>query len=62
MSFRGDDRGVSEVVGFVLVLGILVLLLTINQAQIVPADNRATATRTTSSRSTRRSRRPVPTP
>lgn len=42
MSFRGDDRGVSEVIGFVLVLGILVLLLTINQAQIVPADNRAT--------------------
>ena len=39
LDFAGDDRGVSEVVGFILVFAILVILLSINQAQIVPAEN-----------------------
>lgn len=34
-----DSRGVSEVVGFVLIFGIIVILLAINQAQVVPAEN-----------------------
>jgi hypothetical protein len=42
MAFRDDDRGVSAVVGFILVFGILVLLLTINQSQLVPAQNEET--------------------
>jgi hypothetical protein len=42
MTFRGDDRGVSTVVGFLLVFGIVVLLLTINQSQLVPAQNEET--------------------
>jgi hypothetical protein len=42
MPFRGDERGVSSVVGFVLVIGILVLLLAINQSQIVPSQNEGT--------------------
>lgn len=34
-----DTRGVSEVVGFILLFGIVVLLISINQAQIVPQEN-----------------------
>jgi hypothetical protein len=38
----GEDRAVSSVVGFLLVVGIVVLLLAIYQAQIIPAQNRGT--------------------
>jgi hypothetical protein len=41
MTFRGDERAVSTVVGAVLVFGILVLALGVYQAQIVPAENEA---------------------
>lgn len=34
-----DTRGVSEVIGFVFIFGILIILLSINQAQIVPQEN-----------------------
>ena len=37
--FAEDERGVSGVVGFILVFAILVILLSINQAQVVPAEN-----------------------
>lgn len=39
MEFWGDDRGVSGVIGAVLVLGFLVLLLSLYQASYVPAEN-----------------------
>jgi hypothetical protein len=38
-SIRDNTRGVSEVIGFVFVFGILIILLSINQAQIVPQEN-----------------------
>jgi len=41
-AFAADNRGVSAVVGFILVFGILMLLLTIYQAQIVPQQNAQT--------------------
>jgi len=37
-----DDRGVSAVIGFILIFGILVLALSTYQAQIVPQENSAT--------------------
>jgi len=37
-----DNRAVSAVIGFILVFGILVLLLTVYQAQIVPQQNAQT--------------------
>ena len=40
--FRADSRGVSEVVGAVLLLGILMLTLSIYQVSIVPNQNAAT--------------------
>ena len=40
--FAGDNRAVSAVVGFILIFGILVLLLTVYQAQIVPQQNAQT--------------------
>ncbi len=40
--FSNDQRAVSAVVGFILVFGILVLLLTVYQAQIVPQQNAQT--------------------
>lgn len=40
--FCDDQRAVSAVVGFILVFGILVLLLTVYQAQIVPQQNAQT--------------------
>lgn len=40
ISFQDDSRGVSEVVGFLLIFAILVILLSINQAQFVPQENR----------------------
>lgn len=40
MRSREDDRGVSEVVGFVLVLGILIGLLSLYQVYAVPAQNK----------------------
>lgn len=39
MTFSEDDRAVSAIVGAVLLLGILILLLSIYQAQFVPAQN-----------------------
>ena len=42
VGFRGDSRGVSEVVGAVLLLGILVLSLSIYQVSVVPNQNAAT--------------------
>jgi len=39
MTFRGDDRAVSTVVGAVLIFGILILALGVYQAQIVPTEN-----------------------
>ena len=40
--FRADTRGVSEVVGAVLLLGILILLLSTYQVSVVPNQNSAT--------------------
>ena len=37
--FAADERGVSGVVGFIFVFAILIILLSINQAQVVPAEN-----------------------
>ena len=37
--FAEDERGVSGVVGFIFVFAILIILLSINQAQVVPAEN-----------------------
>lgn len=42
MAFGHDTRGVSEVVGFILILGILILTLTTYQAAIVPQQNAQT--------------------
>lgn len=39
MEFRRDDRGVSGVIGAVLVLGFLIILLSIYQASYVPNEN-----------------------
>ncbi|MFB6091345.1 MAG: TadE/TadG family type IV pilus assembly protein, partial [Halobellus sp.] len=39
MEFRRDDRGVSGVIGAVLVLGFLIILLSIYQASYVPTEN-----------------------
>ena len=39
LNFDSDERGVSEVLGAILVFGILVLLLAIIQTQAVPAQN-----------------------
>lgn len=36
---RDDTRAVSEVIGFLLVFALLIILLSINQAQIVPQEN-----------------------
>ena len=41
-AIRNDTRGVSEVVGFILIFGILVLTLTTYQATIVPQQNAQT--------------------
>ncbi len=38
-SIREDQRGVSELIGFLLIFAILIILLSINQAQIVPQEN-----------------------
>ncbi|MGM0370974.1 MAG: hypothetical protein ACQEQJ_00530 [Halobacteriota archaeon] len=35
----GDDRGVSAVIGFIFIFAILMILLSVNQAQVVPAEN-----------------------
>ncbi len=40
--FSKDNRAVSAVIGFILIFGILVLLLTVYQAQIVPQQNAQT--------------------
>ena len=40
--FAADNRAVSAVIGFILIFGILVLLLTVYQAQIVPQQNAQT--------------------
>jgi len=40
--FAGDSRAVSAVIGFILIFGILMLLLTVYQAQIVPQQNAQT--------------------
>jgi hypothetical protein len=37
--FKSDTRGVSEVIGFLLVFAFLIILLSINQAQVVPQEN-----------------------
>jgi len=41
-AFAADNRAVSAVIGFILIFGILVLLLTVYQAQIVPQQNAQT--------------------
>ncbi|MEA5386399.1 hypothetical protein VB773_10295 [Haloarculaceae archaeon H-GB2-1] len=41
MDLRGDDRGVSVVLGAVLIFGVLVIMFMIYQVSIVPAQNRA---------------------
>lgn len=38
-SFRDDSRGVSELIGFILMFGILIILLSMHQAQFVPQEN-----------------------
>lgn len=40
--FAADDRAVSAVIGFILVFAILVLVLTVYQAQVVPQQNAQT--------------------
>ena len=40
--FATDSRAVSAVIGFILIFGILMLLLTVYQAQIVPQQNAQT--------------------
>lgn len=40
--FAGDTRGVASVIGFVFLIGILVLLLAVYQAQVVPQQNAET--------------------
>ena len=42
LSFASDQRGVSAVLGFILLFGILILALATYQAQIVPQENAAT--------------------
>lgn len=42
MGLRDDDRGVSTVIGAVLVFAIIVVLLATYQSQVVPNQNRAT--------------------
>jgi len=37
--FKEDQRGVSEIIGFILIFAILIISLSINQAQIVPQEN-----------------------
>lgn len=39
LTLAADDRGVSEVIGSILVFGILVLMLTLAQTQLIPAAN-----------------------
>lgn len=39
MNFSEDDRGVSELIGFILLFGFLIILMSIWQAQVVPAEN-----------------------
>ncbi|WP_135855029.1 hypothetical protein [Halorussus salinus] len=39
MSFREDNRGVSEQVGVVLIFAVLVILMSLWQAQVVPSEN-----------------------
>ena len=39
VSLNQDSRGVSEVIGFLLVFGFIIILLSINQAQFVPQEN-----------------------
>ena len=39
-SFNEDSRGVATVVGFIFIFAILIILLSINQAQFVPQENR----------------------
>ena len=39
-SFRDDSRGVSELIGFILMFAILIILLSIHQAQFVPQENK----------------------
>ncbi|MEF8894614.1 MAG: hypothetical protein V5A26_11270, partial [Halodesulfurarchaeum sp.] len=39
ISFRRDSRAVSGVVGFIMIFAIIVILMSINQAQIVPMEN-----------------------
>ena len=38
--FNEDSRGVATVVGFIFIFAILIILLSINQAQFVPQENR----------------------
>jgi len=40
--FAGDTRGVASVIGFVFLIGILVLLLAIYQVQVIPQQNAET--------------------
>jgi hypothetical protein len=39
VALRTDDRGVSELIGFVFVFGFIIILLSIWQAQVVPSEN-----------------------
>jgi hypothetical protein len=40
VSFRQDNRGVSELIGFILLFGFLIILISIWQAQAVPLENK----------------------
>ena len=40
VSFADDSRGVSGVVGFILIFAIIMILLSINQSQVVPQENK----------------------
>lgn len=39
MNFQYNERGVSEVIGFVLIFGFVIILLSVWQAQVVPTGN-----------------------
>lgn len=42
VKFFEDERGVSEVVGFILLFGFIIILMSVWQAQVVPAENSKT--------------------
>lgn len=42
MNFSEDERAVSELIGFILLFGFIIILMSVWQAQVVPAENSKT--------------------